>query len=277
LWMRSSRSTSSGSASGATTWVPSTSCWSRCCHPHPKYICHSPRLPVSSTLWEVLVNCGPTTLLLKKLICRWSFRVQSTNSEVFSFFSFFFFPERWDVGVLQRERAVVVEDAALLVMALQRKRGELVKRRAHLQAPHQDSPRSVKRVRPCSPHLWNQQSGVEINIASESPLSSSEGAVGDSQGTAASAINVHSGKENIVVEMAWNCPPPNFQSSLLRAVESLGSAVTRCSIFRVTTGLVQCFVTCSKVRAQPGITQYPIRFTSLASFSPSRGLFKWKG
>jgi hypothetical protein len=169
--------------------------------------------------------------------------------------------------VLQRERAVVVEDAALLVMALQRKRGELVKRRAHLQAPHQDSPRSV----------WNQQSGVEINIASESPLSSSEGAVGDSQGTAASAINVHSGKENIVVEMAWNCPPPNFQSSLLRAVESLGSAVTRCSIFRVTTGLVQCFVTCSKVRAQPGITQYPIRFTSLASFSPSRGLFKWKG
>jgi hypothetical protein len=201
-----------------------------------------------------------------------SVEFQSTVNK-FGGFLFSFLTERWDVGVVQRERAVVVEDAALLVMALQRKRGELVKRRAHLQAPHQDSPRSAKRVRPCSSQLWNQQSAVETNIASckpESPLSSSEGAVGDSQGTAASAINVHSGKEDIMVEMAWNRPPPNFLSSLLQAVESLGSAVTRCSILRVTTGLVQCFVTCSKVCTQPIITQYPIlfvvRFTSLRFF-----------
>ncbi|KAG0583415.1 hypothetical protein KC19_3G134400 [Ceratodon purpureus] len=167
----------------------------------------------------------------------------------------------------KRERAAVVEDAALLVGDLQQKKAQLLKRRAHLklvQAPNQHSPSSTLKIVPSS-QLYEspgtpcikQQLGFltatvgNISCKQDSPLSSSEAAMKhreilNTERATLSTINVHAGNNDIVIEMVWNRPPPHFHSTLLQAVENLGSEVTSCSIVTATTGLVQCFITCSK-------------------------------
>ena len=154
-----------------------------------------------------------------------------------------------------------MEDATLLVRALRQKKAQLLKWRDHLklvQAPcNQHLNRITKKRRTLGCMRQQQTSAVltavEINSSkSESPSSASEGqeVLLSTESATISAIIVHTGNDDIVVEMVWNQPSPNYQSSLIRAVEVSGLEVTRCSIVRVATWLVQCVLTCSKVRTQ---------------------------
>jgi len=164
---------------------------------------------------------------------------------------------------------VVVEDAISFVGALQRKKAQLLNRRADLklmasynQSPWSKKTRSLGPLRGPSGAVVNpslrvmtklQQSAPE-KCKSEFPLSgSSDGVVVRADrvivtsADTLSDIHVHVGEEEVVMEMMWNKPRPNNQSALLQAVQSLGFDVTKCSIFRVGSGYTQCVVTCCKV------------------------------
>jgi len=164
---------------------------------------------------------------------------------------------------------VVVEDAISFVGALQRKKAQLLNRRADLKlmasynlsswskktrslAPLRGPLGAVVNPSPCV--MTKLQQSAPENCKTESPLSgSSDGIVVRADrvivtsADTLSGIHVHVGEEEVFMEMMWNKPRPNFQSALLQAVQSLGFDVTQCSIFRVGNGYIQCVVTCSKV------------------------------
>lgn len=170
----------------------------------------------------------------------------------------------------KRERAVVVEDAMSFVKNLQHKKSELLKRRAKLKlaAQHQSvnglSPRHDKGKWLKTAH---DSSGVITtscvnqsteNCRTDSPISSSimvrdlmvKPITNASEDLNIDAkpvhIYVHFSEKEIVIEMVWSQLLRNFHSFLLQAVESFGLDVTRCSLQRLTRGVVQCIITCTK-------------------------------
>lgn len=165
---------------------------------------------------------------------------------------------------------MVVESAMLFVKDLQEKRDNLLKRRAQLKllAP---SPQVLsKKIAPVlnSSGLGTTSGGSKKleNCRTDSPISSSQEELIASPGsTNPSAViedptssrsvqhlhvHVHFSEEEIVIEMVCHQPRHNFQSFLLQAVESFGLDVMRCSVQRVLHGLVQCTITCTRVRIQ---------------------------
>lgn len=165
----------------------------------------------------------------------------------------------------------MVEDAISYVGALQQKVSQLLKRRADLkgvvsstQSPWCKKGRTFaplyepSRTPVNPPYILRKQQSALKNCKSESPLSASSDGVMQADppvvtsyptvgSNSISAINVHLGKEEIIVEITWSQPRLNFQSTLLQAVESLGLDVIACKSIRVGKVYIQCFLTCTKV------------------------------
>lgn len=183
---------------------------------------------------------------------------------------------------------MVVEDAISFVGALQEKKAQLLKRRVDLKQMA-ESPGWGKKTRsslePGSGTVVNhppgcilpstiQRSALEIHCKSESPLSaSSDGVlqadpaiVTSRRAVDPSAINVHLGEDEIVMEIVWSQPRSNFQSALLQAVEFWGFDVIKCSILRVGNGYIQCVLTCTKVRSQRLLHRHYITIIAKSHF-----------